>query len=306
MDPNTGLNACPISNTSAGRGISGVIIVCPLYESDGKTLSPLAGQVVVRNLMQGKFALIAHPGSHPRGERRGMAADQLVGRRSLPGFLHQVRGTGLLPGIRAGRLPRVFRDGQPQDHQRSLDGSLQWNEPDTNITSVYGPPCRNTINGQVTNLHSPRSPSETLYGSGVFAQGDARNYAPLAYTNCFAAIGDTDGATIAFAKCDPNGNFSVSGLPDGNYGVVIFDQWDDFILDGSSRPANVHGGAGSRQARARRSIWNSRRSPGRRTCGSNTYMDLNGNGIQDPGEPGLIQVPVRVRQVNGKPLNTEF
>ena len=180
---------------------------------------------------------------------------------------------------------------------------------DTNITSVYAPPCRNTINGQVTNLHSPRSPSETLFGSGVFPQGDARNYAPLAYTNCYAAIGDTDGATIAFAKCDANGNFSVSGLPDGNYGVVIFDQWDDFILDGSSRPANVHGAplvagkpAGPGQVLNlefptftwQTHLW------------ANTYVDVNGNGIQDPGEPGLIQTPVRVRQVNGKPLNVEF
>ena len=38
---------------------------------------------------------------------------------------------------------------------------------------------------------------------------------------------------------------------------------------------------------------------------ANTYIDVNGNGVQDPGEPGLIQTPVRVRQVNGKPLNIE-
>ena len=61
VDPNTGLDACPISNTQ-GVGI-GVIIVCPLYESDGKTLSPLTGQAVIRNLMQGKFSIIAHPGA---------------------------------------------------------------------------------------------------------------------------------------------------------------------------------------------------------------------------------------------------
>lgn len=52
----------------------------------------------------------------------------------------------------------------------------------------------------------------------------------------------TDGATIAFAKCDPNGNFSFAGLPDGNYAVRIFDQWDDFILDGAGHPVNVKGG----------------------------------------------------------------
>src|SRR5260370_25713077 len=37
---------------------------------------------------------------------------------------------------------------------------------------------------------------------------------------------------------------------------------------------------------------------------SNSYMDLNGNGHQDPGEPGLLQVPTRIRFRNGKFNNT--
>lgn len=57
-----------------------------------------------------------------------------------------------------------------------------------------------------------------------------------------AAIGDSDGATIGLAKSDPNGNFSFTNLPDGNYGVVIFDQWNDIILDGSSHAVNLAGG----------------------------------------------------------------
>jgi hypothetical protein len=303
-DPNTGLNACPLSNTQPGVGM-GVIIVCPLYESDGKTLSPLAGQVVVRNLMQGKFALIAHPGAtrEANGEE-WLQTNSLDGGPYLDSFIKsgepayfQEYGPGGYHVFFAMANPKIIND--------RLKAICNGTSQDTNITSVFGPPCRNTINGQVTNLHSPRSPSETLYGSGVFAQGNPQNYAPLAYTNCFAAIGDTDGATIAFAKCDPNGNFSVSGLPDGNYGVVIFDQWDDFILDGSSRPANVHGGPKPTDPGQTLNLefptftWQTH-------MWTNTYMDLNGNGIQDAGEPGLIQVPVRVRQVNGKPLNMEF
>ncbi len=307
-DPNTGLNACPLSNTQPGVGM-GVIIVCPLYESDGKTLSPLAGQVVVRNLMQGKFALIAHPGAtrEANGEE-WLQTNSLDGGPYLDSFIKsgepayfQEYGPGGYHVFFAMANPKIIND--------RLTALCNGTSQDTNITSVYGPPCRNTINGQVTNLHSPRSPSETLYGSGVFAQGDARNYAPLAYTNCFAAIGDTDGATIAFAKCDANGNFSVSGLPDGNYGVVIFDQWDDFILDGSSRPANVHGAplvAGQKPGPGQVLNLEFPTFTWQTHLWTNTYMDLNGNGIQDEGEPGLIQSPVRVRQVNGKPLNIEF
>jgi hypothetical protein len=296
-DPSTGLNACPISNTAPGVGI-GVIIVCPLYESDGKTLSPLAGQVVVKNLMQGKFALIVHPGAtrEANGEE-WLQTNSLDGGHFLDSFIKSGE-PAYFQEYGPGGFHVFFAMANPKIINARLTSLCNGTNTDTNITSVYAPPCRNTINGQVTNLHSPRSPSETLYGSGVFPQGDARNYAPLAYTNCYAAIGDTDGATIAFAKCDANGNFSVSGLPDGNYGVVIFDQWDDFILDGSSRPANVSGGQ-TLNLEFPTFTWQTH-------LWANTYIDTNGNGIQDPGEPGLIQTPVRIRQVNGKPLNVEF
>jgi hypothetical protein len=294
-DPNTGLNACPISNTAPGVGI-GVIIVCPLYESDGVTLSPLAGQVVVKNLMQGKFALIIHPGAtrEANGEE-WLQTNSLDGGHFLDSFIKSGE-PAYFQEYGPGGYHVFFAMANPKIINARLAAICAGTNTDTNI--VYAPPCRNTINGQVTNLHSPRSPSESLFGSGVFAQGDARNYAPLAYTNCYAAIGDTDGATIAFAKCDSNGNFSVSGLPDGNYGVVIFDQWDDFILDGSSRPANVSGGK-TLNLEFPTFTWQTH-------LWTSTYMDVNGNGIQDPGEPGLIQVPVRIRQVNGKPLNTEL
>ena len=47
-----------------------MITVCPKYEADGKTLSPLAGQVVVRNLPPGFYGVEAHPGADriARGE----------------------------------------------------------------------------------------------------------------------------------------------------------------------------------------------------------------------------------------------
>ena len=294
IDPNSGLNACPISNT--GGVAAGTIIVCPLYESDGATLSPLAGQVVVRNLMQGKFSLIAHPGAarEARGEE-WFQTNSLDGTPFLDSFIKSGE-PAYFQEYGPGGYHVFFAEANPAIINARLTAICSGTNTDTTIP--FGPPCRNTIQGQVTNLHQGRSPSETLYGSGVFPQGDARNYAMLAYTNCIAAIGDTDGATIALARCDPNGNFTFSGLPDGNYGVVIFDQWDDFILDGSSRPASVSGGQ-TLNLEFPTFTWQTH-------IWSNAYMDTNGNGIQDPGEPGLIQVPTRIRQTNGKLLNTLF
>ncbi len=47
-----------------------MIVTCPKYESDGKTLSPLAGQAVIANLMPGRWGVIATPGADriARGE----------------------------------------------------------------------------------------------------------------------------------------------------------------------------------------------------------------------------------------------
>src|SRR6202030_700460 len=51
-------------------GITGFIVTCPQYEGDSKTLSPLAGQAVVKNLMPGRWGVIATPGADriARGE----------------------------------------------------------------------------------------------------------------------------------------------------------------------------------------------------------------------------------------------
>ena len=111
-------------------------------------------------------------------------------------------------------------------------------------------------------------------------------------------MGDPDGATFALTKCDENGNFAFTGIPDGNWGLVVFDQWLDLIVDGSSKTVNVKGGQTLNLTYAaftwQAHLWNS------------TYMDLNGNGIRDANEPGLIQVPTRVRMRNGKFNNAQL
>ncbi len=295
IDPSTGLDACPISSTG---GISvGVIITCPQFESDGITQSPLTGQVVVKNLMQGKFSLIAHPGAlrEANGEE-WLQTNSLDGTHWLDSFI-KVGEPPYFTEFGPGGYHVFFGEANPKIINARLaaictPGAVQ------NAQIPFAAPCRNTVNGQVTSLHQSRSPNEQLYSSGVFPQGDPRNYAMLNYTNCYAAIGDSDGATIGLAKCDPNGNFTFTGLPDGNYGIVVFDQYTDLIVDGSSRAVNVAGGQ-TINVEYPEYTWQAH-------LWSNTYMDLNGNGIQDANEPGLIQVPTRIRQSNGKFVNTLF
>src|SRR5213078_3532639 len=94
IDPTTTLDACPISAISrigtidgpipdpahpghflqipdpTQTGITGLITVCPVFESDGLTPSPLAGQAVIANLMPGRYGVVATPGADriARGE----------------------------------------------------------------------------------------------------------------------------------------------------------------------------------------------------------------------------------------------
>jgi Bacterial Ig domain len=77
IDPPTKLDACPISPKNGSRtgtlpngkpdstqtGIAGVVVTCPKYESDGNTLSPLAGQAVIANMMPGRYGVVATPGA---------------------------------------------------------------------------------------------------------------------------------------------------------------------------------------------------------------------------------------------------
>ena len=104
IDPVTGLDACPITkrNDGTGENCVGMILTCPKYESDGMTLSPLAGQAVVANLYPGTVRGRGHARRRPHRARRRVAADQHAGRRQGARGVHQAQRAELLPGVRAG------------------------------------------------------------------------------------------------------------------------------------------------------------------------------------------------------------
>jgi len=81
-----------ISRIGAGdstqTGITGVIVTCPKYEGDGKTLSPLAGQAVIANLMPGRYGVVATAGADriARGEE-WLQTNTLDGQKAHDSFL---------------------------------------------------------------------------------------------------------------------------------------------------------------------------------------------------------------------------
>ena len=64
----------------------------------------------------------------------------------------------------------------------------------------------------------------------------------FAFTQCYVSFGDPDGEDFAFTKCDADGNFTLTGLPDGDWRITVFDQWNDMLVDGLSTPVRLSGG----------------------------------------------------------------
>jgi hypothetical protein len=305
IDPLTGLDACPVGATgpdsqgNQNQVASGMIIICPQYEADGATPSPLVGNAVIKNLMPGRFGVIVHPSA-----AREAAGEVWYQTNTLDGTHY------LDTFVRVGE-PAYFQEYGPGGWHAFMGMAnpavINARKPGF-CNALPAGSCGNTVKGQVTNLHENRAPDETLYDSGVFAQGDPRNYQAFAHTQCWASLGDPDGLTFAFTLCDANGNYSFAGVPDGNWALTIGDVWNDFIIDGASKPVNVCTGPTCVAKTANPYNIDSPTFSWQTHIWSNAFMDLNGNGIQDDPvlEPGLIQVPIRIRMRNGRFNNTQF
>ncbi|HTC64670.1 MAG TPA: Ig-like domain-containing protein [Candidatus Saccharimonadales bacterium] len=234
LDPNNGNNACPITTNNpllsgngttdpTATGITGMIVTCPKYESDGVTLSPLAGQAVVANLMPGRWGVIATPGADriARGEE-WLQTNTLDGQKAHDVF------------TRIGE-PSYFQEFGPASYHVSIgfanpgiiNARHQYvcNGTDPNISGLN---CNNTVTGVVTSEHLSRTPDERLYSSGTH---DA-----YYWSQCYVSFGDPDGEDFAFTKCNADGTFKLTGLPSGDWRVTVFDQWNDLLVDGLSTP----------------------------------------------------------------------
>jgi hypothetical protein len=303
IDPLTGRNACPVGATgpdsqhNPNQVASGMIIVCPQYEDDGVTPSPLAGNALVKNLMPGRFGVIVHPSA-----AREAAGEVWYQTNTLD-------GTHFLDSFVKVGEPAYFQEYGPGGYHVFMGMANPAVINARKAAFCNGPPkvsCNNTITGQVSNLHENRAPDETLFDSGVFPIGTPANYQAFAHTTCWASLGDPDGLTFAFTNCDANGNYTFKNIPDGNWSLVVGDQWNDLIIDGSSKPVDLCTGASCVVKTANPYLIDSSTFSWQTHVWTNAFMDLDGNGIQESGEPGLIQVPMRIRFRNGRFNNTQL
>ncbi len=230
LDPVTKLDACPISSQitaaseggdSSQNGIVGMILTCPKYESDGKTLSPLAGQVVVKNLWAGRYGVTANPGaSRIAAGEEWLQTNTLDGQKAHDSFM------------RIGE-PGYFQEFGPAGYHVVIGFANPKiiNDRLTGICAAAGSDCTHEVKGHVTTARMSRVPDERLYGSGTH---DA-----YGFTQCYISLGDPDGADFAFQKCDDGGNFDFKGIPAGNWKITTFDQWNDQVVDGITTPVQL-------------------------------------------------------------------
>ncbi len=297
MDPATGKDACPISltarlgsDTSNGNapggasptGITGTIVTCPKFEADGHTLSPLAGQAIVANLMPGRYGVVATPAADriARGEE-WLQTNTLDGQKAHDSFL------------RVGE-PNFFQEFGPAGYHVTIGfanpaiinsrkaGICGGSDPNLTATG-----CTNTVTGRVTTERMSRTPDERLYSSG---SNDS-----FAFTQCYVSLGDTDGEDFAFTKCASDGTFTLTGIPNGNWRVTVFDQWNDMLVDGLSTPVGLSG-SGANLGDIAMNQWQA-------NIYTTTFFDTNRNGVRDPNEDGLALVATNIRFRDGSYSN---
>ena len=271
IDPITGLDACPI--TARGDGLLGMIPTCPTYESDGKTLSPLAGQVVVANLYAGLYEVQAYPAADRigRGEE-WLQTNTLDGGKPHEAFLKP-------------NEPGYFQEFGPGGFHVAI-GFANRKIINDRKAGVCGAPqpadyCSHTLNVHVSNTHMSRTPDQRTYSSG--------SYDHYAFTNCYVSVGPADAQDFELEKCDADGNATFANMPNGTFKISVFDQWNDIMLDGLVGTVVVNGDT-TKEFPATQ--W-------RTNLYTRTFIDTDGSGASTDAKPGLALVNTNIRYRDG-------
>ncbi|GAB4264796.1 MAG: hypothetical protein Kow0092_16670 [Deferrisomatales bacterium] len=183
----------------------------------GPCPGPECGFATIENLVPGKYGIIPAPpetGTCPAGWSGSGKWQQVT----------TIEGKKVIDAWVKANEPAFFTEfGPPGPHV--FIGFIQDCKDDTFLTGAA------TISGQVRTIHMNRPPE---FG---FHQG-------FPVPGCWVALNTGPagtGRTVYAGPCDEDSNFTIPGVPDGNYELVMFDANLDMVI--GTAPVTVQGGA---------------------------------------------------------------
>jgi hypothetical protein len=129
-----------------------------------------------------------------------------------------IEGTKLQDNwVKAGEPPFLVEFGAPGFH-----AFLGFVNPEHLADPCPNPGlCNNrAITGSVTMVHTARPPDQTAFDSG--------SYDALGHTRAWVGLNSDAGGgpNVKTVHADPDGSFTITGIPDGTYQLAI---WDDYL-----------------------------------------------------------------------------
>lgn len=253
----------------------------------GLIMTDKDGNALIKNLAPGKYGVQAVP---PAGEG-WVQTSTIEGSKTIDVW------------IRANEPPFFKEFGPPGPHafigyvQTGVERQPTNNGGSTLVATGNNTSYRDstrltggvTITGQVVNLHNSRPPEVAFY-----------NGEPLPHSTCWVGLNDmglVSNEVIYAQRCDDTNGFAVPDVPDGQYQLVI---WDDYLMQIIAfYTVNVAGGQCSTPTGSCNLIevpvfnWFSRLE-------NYVFLDQNENGYRDEGEPGIPEQNINLRFRDGR------
>jgi len=273
----------------------GVILSCP--DTPENRAAGVVGEVLIKNLYQGKYGVIVSP---PLGGTTVSTTDPDTGEITTVVTKDWVQ-TSTIEGTKV--IDAWVKAGEPAFFQEF--GPAGWHVfvgfTSSTRTAAAKPAGSNTVSGHVTNMHMSRPPDQTLWSSGT--------YDALAHTQAWVGINSANGTGPNYAAVKAvvdegtgRANFTIDGLPDGDYQIVVWDAYLDQVIAYKSVLGLSGGEARDVQdvpvfqwfARAEHTVF---LDDG---CGDPT-SPLAGDGKREDCELGMLEQAVNLRWRDGTP-----
>ncbi len=229
---------------------AGVIVTCP--DTVENQTAGIVGQALITDLVPGKYGIIAVAPNDGKWTQTST-----------------IEGTKVIDAwIKAGGPPFFTEFGQQGFH--AFFGFV--NPEHTTVPALpTGVTADNTVTGKITMFHDPRPPEARK-------SFDTGSYDALGHTRAWIGLNSLagNGPNFATVHADSDGNFSMSGIPDGTYQLAIWDDYLDQIIH--FRVVNLPADNGV-PLQIPVNAWFTRAE-------HTVFLDENENGVLDPGEEG--------------------